>query len=48
VHKLDVLDAGSVTRRIDLVVASSGQGDDSAAAAVAAGHRRPAVTTDKW
>ncbi len=44
---LDELDAESVTRRIDLAVASFGPLDDSAAA-VAAGRRMLAATTDEW
>ncbi len=45
---LDELDAESVTRQIDLAVASLGQRDDSAADAVAAGRRTLAATTDEW
>ncbi len=45
---LDELDAESVTRQIDLAVASLGPRDDSAADAVAAGHRMLAATTDEW
>ncbi len=45
---LDELDAESVTRQIDLAVASFGQRDDSAADAVAGGHRMLAATTDEW
>ena len=45
---LDELDAASVTHRIALAVASFGPRDDSAADAVAAGHRMLAATTDEW
>jgi len=45
---LDELDSESVTHQIDLAVASLGQSDDSAADAVAAGHRLLAATTDEW
>ena len=45
---LDELDAQSVTRQIDLAVAPFDQRDDSAADAVAAGHRILAATTDEW
>ncbi len=45
---LDELDSESVTRQIDLAVASLSQSDDSAADAVAAGHRLLAATTDEW
>ncbi|MHB1721246.1 MAG: ribbon-helix-helix domain-containing protein [Acidimicrobiales bacterium] len=45
---LDELDAESVTRQIDLAVASCGPRDDSAADAVVAGHRMLAATTDEW
>ena len=45
---LDELDAESVTHQIDLAVASSGQSDDSAADAVAAGHRVLAAPTAEW
>jgi metal-responsive CopG/Arc/MetJ family transcriptional regulator len=45
---LDQLDSESVTRQIDLAVASLGQSDDSSADAVAAGHRLLATTTDEW
>lgn len=41
------LDAHSLTRRIDLVVEQLGSVDDSAAAAVAAGHRALA-TAEEW
>ena len=47
---LDELDAASVTRQIDLVVATFGQRDDSGAdadAAAAAGHRVLAATPDE-
>jgi hypothetical protein len=42
------VDSESVTRRIDLAVASLGQSDDSAADAVAAGRRLLAATSDEW
>jgi metal-responsive CopG/Arc/MetJ family transcriptional regulator len=45
---LDELDSESVTRQIDLAVASFGESDDSAADAVAAGHRLLAARTDEW
>ena len=45
---LDELDAESVTRQIDLALSSFGPRDDSAADAVAAGHRLLAATTDEW
>ena len=45
---LDELDAESVTRQIDVAVASFGQREDSADDAVAAGHRMLAATTDEW
>ncbi len=45
---LDELDSESVTHQIDLAVASLSQSDDSAADAVAAGHRLLAATTDEW
>ncbi len=45
---LDELDSESVTRQIDLAVASLGQGDDSATIAVSAGHRLLAAATDGW
>ena len=45
---LDELDSKSVTHQIDLAVASLGHSDDSAADAVAAGHRLLAATTDEW
>ena len=45
---LDELDAESVTRQIDLALSSLGPRDDSAADAVAAGHRMLAATTDEW
>lgn len=45
---LDELDAESVTRQIDLALSSFGPRDDSAADAVAAGHRMLAATTDEW
>ncbi len=48
VRYLDELDGESVTRQIDLAVASFGQSDDSAADAVAAGHRVLAATIDEW
>ena len=44
---LDELDSESVTRQIDFAVASLGQSDDSAADAVAAGHRLLTATTDE-
>jgi len=45
---LDELDSESVTRQIDLAVASISQSDDSAAYAVAAGHRVLVATADEW
>ena len=45
---LDELDAESVTRQIDAALERLGSVDDSAAAAVTAGHRRLADTIDEW
>ena len=45
---LDELDAESVTRQIDAALERLGSVDDSAAAAVAAGHRRLADVIDEW
>ena len=45
---LDELDAESVTRQIDAAMERLGTVDDSAAAAVAAGHRRLADAIDEW
>ena len=45
---LDELDGESVTSQIDLAVAGLEEGEDSAAGAVAAGHRLLAGTTDEW
>lgn len=47
-YYLDELDSESVTRRINLAVASLDEHDDSAADAVAAGHRLLDVTTGWW
>jgi hypothetical protein len=45
---LDELDRQSVTHRIDRAVAALGDADDSAADAVAAGHRVLAEISDEW
>jgi hypothetical protein len=45
---LDELDSESVTGQIDLAVAGLEEGDDSAADAIAAGHRLLAGTTYEW
>lgn len=45
---LDELDAASVTRQIDRVLAQLASPDESATDAVAAGHRILAATDDVW
>lgn len=45
---LDVLDAESVTRQIDLALADRDEQDPSAVDAVAAGHRRLAGADAEW
>ena len=45
---LDELDSESVTRQVDLAVATLGEPDGSAADAVEVGHRLLATATDDW
>ncbi len=45
---LDELDAESVTRQIDVALAALGDGDDSAADAVATGHRTLVDESTEW